>query len=420
LRNENAITATITSPPYGALKNYGEHGQIGWAQTHDQYLQDCGEVFAALHDHSKSNGTLWIVADTIRNHVSANQAVRGSQIEPLPFQLAEQAQKAGWLLQDVIIWRKDRTLPWSGKGRLRNGFEYIIQLVMGKDFKYNIDRLRTPVNDSEWSTRFPERFNPDGIAPTNVWDIPIPKQGAWAQDVPRHACPLPEELVDRLLYLSTDPGDVVFDPFAGIGTVVSRANALGRKGAGLELNREFVNSYKSAEPLFKKTNPSTASEISTVRLQNRQLRALKFARVITDGILIDPTYTGPKPLAAISLIDSRRRVNHPNVVWARNFVIASGSGLPLLQDRIESIAKRRPASKYGVEGPIVVVRRSQLAKIGVSNKLYYYLDGRFWHSRGRSTVNDLLDSKDSNRIDRHLPLLSNVRAMYADNSKLLS
>jgi DNA modification methylase len=54
-----------------------------------------------------------------------------------------------------------------------------------------------------------------------------------------HVCPLQIEIVDRLIEQYSMEGELVFDPFAGIGTVPSRAIALGRRGAGVELNEQY-------------------------------------------------------------------------------------------------------------------------------------------------------------------------------------
>jgi hypothetical protein len=59
------------------------------------------------------------------------------------------------------------------------------------------------------------------------------------RDVEMHVCPLQLEIVDRLIEQYSNPGEVVLDPFAGIGTVPSRAVKLGRRGAGIELNADY-------------------------------------------------------------------------------------------------------------------------------------------------------------------------------------
>jgi hypothetical protein len=52
----------------------------------------------------------------------------------------------------------------------------------------------------------------------------------------KHVCPLQIDIVDRLIRLYSNEGDLVFDPFMGIGTVPARAVRLGRKGLGSELH----------------------------------------------------------------------------------------------------------------------------------------------------------------------------------------
>jgi len=59
------------------------------------------------------------------------------------------------------------------------------------------------------------------------------------RDVEMHVCPLQIEIVDRLIEQYSMKGELVLDPFAGIGTVPSRAIALGRRGAGVELNEQY-------------------------------------------------------------------------------------------------------------------------------------------------------------------------------------
>jgi DNA modification methylase len=54
-----------------------------------------------------------------------------------------------------------------------------------------------------------------------------------------HICPLQFDIVDRAIRLYSNPGDLVLDPFAGLGTVPMRAVALGRRGAGIELNEDY-------------------------------------------------------------------------------------------------------------------------------------------------------------------------------------
>jgi hypothetical protein len=57
--------------------------------------------------------------------------------------------------------------------------------------------------------------------------------------VEKHVCPFQIDIVDRLITRYSSPGDVVYDPFCGLGTVPVRAMKLGRRGAGSELNSAY-------------------------------------------------------------------------------------------------------------------------------------------------------------------------------------
>lgn len=59
------------------------------------------------------------------------------------------------------------------------------------------------------------------------------------EDDTKHICPLQLGVIDRLVKLYSDPGEVVFTPFAGIGSEVFQAVKLGRRAFGFELKDEY-------------------------------------------------------------------------------------------------------------------------------------------------------------------------------------
>ena len=279
------LTATITSPPYGDLKNYGHRDQIGFGQPYEEFLVELRRVFRTVHAHTREDGCLWVIADSLRPQ---DEGLR--RLEPLPFQIAEQLQEVGWTLREVIIWKKDKTLPWSGRGRLRNAFEYVLFFVKSASYKFHVDRLRDPDELEEWWVKWPERYNPAGKVPDNVWEFPIPVQGSWGATTIQHACPLPPDLVRRLVLLSTDPGDVVLDPFAGSGVVPAEAERLERNAIGVELVKKHITSYTRfvrPEILARGLSLSgeSAAEPTDLTAKILNLRALKYPRVLMRGLL---------------------------------------------------------------------------------------------------------------------------------------
>lgn len=59
------------------------------------------------------------------------------------------------------------------------------------------------------------------------------------RNVEQHVCPLQFDIVDRLIERFSNPGEAVFDPFMGIGTVPYRAVMAGRRGGGSELSASY-------------------------------------------------------------------------------------------------------------------------------------------------------------------------------------
>ena len=121
-RDKSIVDVTITSPPYWNLKDYNSHMQIGCGQTYENFMDDLSTVFSEVYQVTKPKGSLWVISDTIK--------IKG-QMKLFPFDLANRLQSVGWMLQDVIIWNKDKTIPWSHKGKMRSIFEYILFFPKG-------------------------------------------------------------------------------------------------------------------------------------------------------------------------------------------------------------------------------------------------------------------------------------------------
>lgn len=401
-----ALTCTITSPPYGALKNYGVPGQIGFGQSYDDYLRDMRQVFAVLFQHTREDGSLWLVADTLRP--SDRSTVR--RLVPLPFHLAMEAEREGWILRDIVVWHKDKTLPWSGRGRLRNAFEYVLLFVKGPHFKYYVDRVRDRARLAQWWVQWPERYNPLGKVPTNVWHFPIPVQGTWGSPF-SHACPLPPDLVERLIALSSDPGDVVFDPFAGVGTVVGEANRLGRQGAGLELNPTYVDAYREylREELASRTPDANedARANEWLRRTIARLRAVKYPKT-----LIKQLPSAQRPLAAVVLTQPKRKapLRPHDVIAARVLFLSEGDieARESLRIALKDAALRPPASKMGVAAEIEVVGLADWPTPQVPERLWFYTGTRTWWAQQRVGANAVIETATQHPKDGLPPIFSDI------------
>ena len=339
------VSLTITSPPYWDAVDYGEGHQIGFGQSHDDYLADMEKIFRTLYARTQDDGSLWLIADTVKSA----SADRG-RVVPLPFELVARAESVGWILHDVIIWRKDRTLPWSHRGQLRNAFEYVLFLVKGPGFKYHLERIRQPEGLEDWWKRYPERYSPLGAAPTNVWDFPIPLQGSWSDGMLRHQCPLPRDLVRRIVDLCSDVGDVVCDPFAGVGTVPAVAAGMGRDFFGIEQSSAFVEQFYSIvlpDELRSTRGVIVSPRVDAFALLIARLRHAKLPRVLARSLrAADIDFRAVVVQADVQLPS---KTGATSVGRQTLTVFADARTVDLVRRHAERSLRRPPLSKFGIE-----------------------------------------------------------------------
>jgi hypothetical protein len=391
------------------MKDYGHKDQIGYGQPDDEYLLDMRRIFRALFAHTRRDGSLWLIADTPRRPSS----IAGVwEVQPLPFRLADEAAREGWVLRDVVIWVKDKTLPWSSRGRMRNGFEYVLFFVKTDRFQYHVNRLREPANLEQWWVRYPERYNPQGKAPSNVWEVPIPVQGSWANTAVRHACPLPADLIERMLLLSTSEGDVVFDPFAGSGVVVAESQRLSRRGVGLELVDDYIEAFRTTvlPEITERRGVDVLQQVlaRSERLRDTilDLRAVKYPKVVGQRARdIDPLL--PRPIAIYALRRNKRRtpLAVDVVVVLRDCDAKHSEGF---FEALRRASKRAPASKFGVSPRFRVLVRSDIGRLHRGRRLYAYVGGQTHRAAGLCTVSNVDEWADSPSRHNVPVVVSNV------------
>ena len=365
---QGSVDLVLTSPPYAGLKNYGYEGQIGFGQSLEAYLQDMRSVLEACFNVAKPTATLWLVSDVFKTN--------GAMVD-LPGELARSASDAGWKLQDIVIWHKTKTLPWSPRGRLRKIFEYIHVFAKSKAYKYYPERIRETEGLQEWWVKYPERYNPLGKTPHNIWHFPIPTQGSWGNSVVRHFNPFPPALVERIVELTTDPGDVVLDPFAGTGTVLAQAECMGRHATGVELNPDFT------DQLFPKVRAEIEeawSRQSHLR-EERHRRAERFdslilrMRKVKLGKQVVKMLTGQKPAIRAGFVLEREDVPDddlaPHKIGLAHLVLVADTlaEAETIAGWAQALCGQPPLSKYGIQVEVQGCAVSQLTEGPVARRL---------------------------------------------------
>lgn len=343
ISSDTKVMTTITSPPYYDMKNYDSDNQIGYGQSYKDYLDDLKSIFAGVFEITEDKGTLWIVIDTFK---------RNNQVVTLPFDLSNKLKEIGWLLQDVIIWKKDKTVPWSTNGFMQRKFEYILFFSKTINYKSNKDKARVYDTSQlkKWWIKYPERYNPKGKALDEIWDFPIPTQGSWGDEYIRHFCPLPQSMVATMIQISTDENDNVLDPFAGSGTVLSQSAYMKRNYIGFELNIKYISMFEEyLDKTFKKFRNeyelfSQNKDQGDFEKRILDLRALKFARILIISLEKNTTLANFK----IFVIPKKASNIKHKLIQVEYQIIGQVDENTFL-DKAKAITSKAPLSKFGIE-----------------------------------------------------------------------
>ena len=146
------------------------------------------------------------------------------------FRVGAALQDAGfWLLNDVV-WRKSNPMPNFRGKRLTNAHETLIWASReeGARYTFNYEALKA-LND--------------GVQMRSDWTLPLctgAERLKDAEGAKAHPTQKPEALLHRVLVASTNPGDLVLDPFFGTGTTGAVAKRLGRDFLGIERDAGYV------------------------------------------------------------------------------------------------------------------------------------------------------------------------------------
>ena len=103
-----------------------------------------------------------------------------------------------------------------------------------------MDRRANPVGklpDDTWVLR-PQEEGEHFRADTDTWCVS--RVCGTFKERTGHPCQMPEGVLERIVRVSSNEGDLVLDPFAGSGTTLAVARRLGRRYLGIELSREYA------------------------------------------------------------------------------------------------------------------------------------------------------------------------------------
>mgnify|MGYP000586758980 CR=1 FL=1 len=162
-----------------------------------------------------------------------------------------------------------------------NGDNPAVRVLSARQLVYRDGRANPKgrLPDNTWIFR-PQDAPPSGFAPSHDTWYFSRVAGTFHEREGFHGCQMPEQLLGRIIRISSNPQDLVLDPFAGSGTTLVVAKKLGRRWLGIELSPDYVNRIRrrldaaqTGDPLDGPADPlRSAPKTSVGRRQVRIYR----------------------------------------------------------------------------------------------------------------------------------------------------
>jgi modification methylase len=263
---EKSVDLIFADPPYnlqlGGELTRPDQSKVDAVTDHwDQfesfaaYDKFTREWLTAAQRVLKDDGAIWVIG-------SYHNIFRvGTALQDLGF----------WILNDVV-WRKSNPMPNFKGTRFTNAHETLIwasRNPKGKKYTFNYDAMKS-LNE--------------GTQMRSDWVLPICTgherlKGEDGNKV--HPTQKPESLLHRVILSTTNPGDVILDPFFGTGTTGAVAKRLGRNYIGIEREETYIS---HARERIRQVQP-VAPEDLQVTQSKRALPRVPFGQVIETGLL---------------------------------------------------------------------------------------------------------------------------------------
>ena len=220
-----SVDLVFADPPYnlqlgGALHRPNNSKVAGVDDDWDQF-----DSFAGYDDFTKAwlaqarrvlkpKGGLWVIG-------SYHNIFRvGAILQDLGF----------WILND-IVWRKTNPMPNFRGVRFTNAHETMIWCTPspdGRGYTFNYEAMKALNEDLQMRS--------DWLLPICTGSERLKQDGQKA-----HPTQKPEALLHRVILSSSNPGDLILDPFFGTGTTGAVAKHLGRDFIGIDANQGYVD-----------------------------------------------------------------------------------------------------------------------------------------------------------------------------------
>jgi DNA modification methylase len=289
-----SVQCVVTSTPYWGLRMYEDSRLVEWAdgevcaygheQTPDGFVRHTVQILWQLRPLLTADASVWW---NLMDSYNTRTQIRGNAVEALramqgkddrswhehdarrysaghsylkdgeqcmiPARVAERASRIGYHVKSIITWAKQSSLPEPQNSRVSRGLEYVIHLAP----------TRTPKFDKTAYRRVQPALGGRSVGYesdklSDVWVLPTSRGGDG------HGAQFPVALPGRCVILTTEPGDVVLDPFVGSGNSGVAARALGRKFIGIDVSAKYLASADEKISAVKNSGFIAAAQEATL------------------------------------------------------------------------------------------------------------------------------------------------------------
>lgn len=215
---EGCADLVFADPPFNIGFKYDVYRD---SRPRGEYLAWADRWLAAVLRVLAPHGSLWV---HVGEEIAAEYRVRLDAL--------------GLTWRNTIIWHY--TFGPHQRNKFGRDHSCLLHYVRNpKRFTFNADAIRVP---SKRQTVYRDkRADPRGRVPGDVWTVPRVCGRFRERNKTGHGCQMPEAVLERVIRVASNPGDLVLDPFAGTGTTLAVAKKLGRRYLGVELSEQYAD-----------------------------------------------------------------------------------------------------------------------------------------------------------------------------------
>jgi modification methylase len=259
---ENSVDLIFADPPYNLqLRNDLYRPNM----TKVDAVDDSWDKFEGFTDYDtftrqwlsasrivlKETGTIWVIG-TYHNIYRV-----GAILQDLGY----------WILND-IVWTKSNPMPNFRGVRFTNAHETLIWAQKKQGAKYTFNHKAMKALNDDLQMRSDWNLN-----------LATGKERIRVNGSKVHSTQKPEALLYRVIMASSNPGDIVLDPFFGTGTTGAVAKKLGRDWIGIERNKKYINAAQ------KRIEAVQSADGEALNVEKRKQARIPFGTLLENGLL---------------------------------------------------------------------------------------------------------------------------------------